>query len=65
MVARPREKNTFMQNRMFQNNQRQFHRELNQEEKYVKMRNLMPKNRKSLGGTFGISQMSIRKILDS
>lgn len=50
---------------MFQNNQRQFHRELNQGEKYVKMRNLMPKNRKNLGGTFGISQMSIRKILDS
>ena len=35
---------------MFQNNQRQFHRELNQGEKYVKMRNLMPKNRKNLGG---------------
>ena len=51
----------FRQNSTFQNNQRQFHNELNQikKEKNVMMISLRLKNRKCLGETFGVSQYTI------
>ena len=46
----------FRQNRMFQNNQRQFFRELNQERKDVMMISQMLKNQKRFGETYGVSR---------
>ena len=46
----------FRQNRMLQNNQRQFGRELIRKEKDVMMISQMLKNRKSFGETYGVSR---------
>ena len=46
----------FRQNRMLQNNQRQFGRELIRKEKDVMMISQMLKNRKSFGETYGMSR---------
>ena len=45
---------SYRQNRLFENNQRQFYRELDQEED-VMMISLWLKNRNSFGETYGVS----------
>ena len=47
-------------NRLFENNQRQFYKELDQEKKDVTMISLWLKNRNSFGETYGVSLQIIR-----
>ena len=48
---------SYRQNRLFENNQRQFYREL-----LVMMISLWPKNRNSFGETYGVSLQIIRRM---
>ena len=52
---------SFTQNRLFENNQRQFYRELDQEED-VMMISLWLKNRNSFGETYGVTVQIIRRM---
>ena len=52
---------SYRQNRLFENNQRQFYRELDQEED-VMMISLWLKNRNSFGETYGVSLQTIRRM---
>ena len=51
---------SYRQNRLFENNQRQFYREL-----LVMMISLWPKNRNSFGETYGVSLQIIRRMQSS
>ena len=54
---------SYRQNRLFGNNQRQFYRELDQEEeREVMMISLWLKNRNSFGETYGVSLQIIRRM---
>ena len=52
----------FRQNRMFQNNQRQFYRELDQERERCDDDQLDAENRKGFGETYGVSQYIIIRM---
>ena len=52
---------SYKQNRLFENNQRQFYRELDQK-KDVMMISLWLKNQNSFGKTYGVSLQIIRRI---
>ena len=53
--------NSYRQNRLFENTQRQFYRELDKEED-VMMIHLWLKNRNSFGETYGVSLQTIRRM---
>ena len=53
---------SYRQNRLFENNQKQFYTELDQEQKHVMMISLWLTNRNSFGETSGVSLQIIRKI---
>ena len=50
------------QNRLFENNQRQFYRELDQEDESVMMISLCLKNQNSFGETYGVNLQIIRRM---
>ena len=52
----------YRQNRVFENNQRQFYRELDQEKKDVMMISLRLKNRNSFGETYEVCLQIIRRM---
>ena len=52
---------SYRQNRLFENNQRQFHRQLDEEEG-VMMISLLLKNQNSFGETYGVSLQTIRRM---
>ena len=52
---------SYRQNRLFENNQRQFYRELDQEED-VMMISLWLKNQKNFGETYGVSLLTIKRM---
>ena len=53
---------SYRQNRLFENNQRQFYRELDQEKEDVMTIRLWLKNLNSFGETYGVSLQIIRKM---
>ena len=53
---------SYRQNRLFENNQRQFNRELDQKKKYVMMISLWLKNQNSFGETYGVSLQITRRM---
>ena len=53
---------SYRQNRLFENNQRQFNRELDQKKKDVMMISLWLKNQNSFGETYGVSLQITRRM---
>ena len=53
---------SYRENRLFENNQRQFYRGLDQEEERCDNDQLWLKNRNSFGETHGVSLQTIRKM---
>ena len=53
---------SYRQNRLFENNQRQFYRELDQEEERCDMISLWLKNRNSFGETYRVILQIIRRM---
>ena len=53
---------SYRQNRLFENNQKQFYRELDKKKKDVMMISLSLKNRNSFGETYGVNLQILRRM---